>query len=138
MRAFVIGARIWTAVALWINAYIHFVLAIPFDSVVGPLISQGNLFRIQAVVNIVAGILILVLPRWWSGLFAAAVGAGGLLLLVLSVYIPLDLSTLGLPVIFEPIWYQDKIVAAVTQAFAVIGGLIVAARTRPQTARKPT
>lgn len=130
MRIFTIAARIWTALALLVNVYIHFQLAGPFDSLVGTLVSQGTLFRIQGVVNILAAILILVVHRWWAGLVAAAVAAGGLALLVISVYVPLDLSALGFPEIYEPVWYPDKVIAVVAQAFALVGGLLVAVLAR--------
>ena len=126
MTIFITATRIWTALALLVNAYVHFLLASPFDALVGTLVSQGTLFRIQGVVNILAAVLILVLHRWWTALVAAAIAAGGLVLLVASVYVPLDLSALGFPVIYEPVWYQDKVVAVVAQAFALIGGLVMA------------
>lgn len=130
MRVFTIAARVWTALALLVNAYVHFQLAGPFDALVGALVSQGALFRIQGVVNILAAILILVVHRWWAGLAAAAIAAGGLALLVVSVYVPLDLSALGFPVIYEPVWYQDKVIAVVAQAVALVGGLLVAVMER--------
>lgn len=130
MRIFTIAARVWTALSLLVNAYVHFQLAGPFDALVGTLVSQGTLFRIQGVVNILAAILILVVHRWWAGLVAAAIAAGGLALLVVSVYVPLDLSALGFPVIYEPVWYQDKVIAVVAQAIALVGGLLVAAVSR--------
>ncbi len=130
MRIFTIAARIWTALALLVNAYIHFQLAGPFDALVGTLVSQGALFRIQGVVNILAAILILVVHRWWAGLAAAAIAAGGLALLVVSVYVPLDLSALGFPVMYEPVWYQAKVIAVVAQAVALVGGLLVAVMER--------
>ena len=132
MKIFIIAARMLTALALLVNAYIHFVLAAPFDALVGTLISQGNLFRIQGVVNILAAILILVINRWWAGLVAAVIAAGGLALVVASVYVPLDLSALGLPVIYEPVWYQDKVTAVIAQSLALIGGLLVAVASRPR------
>ena len=126
------ASRISTALALLVNAYIHFVLATPFDALVGTLVSQGTLFRIQGVVNILAAILILVIHRWWAGLVAAVIAAGGLALVVASVYVPLDLSALGLPVIYEPVWYQDKVTAVIAQSLALIGGLLVAVASRPR------
>ena len=126
MKIFTTAARIWTALGLLVNAYVHFLLATPFDAVVGTLVSQGNLFRIQGVVNILAAILILVIHRWWAGLVAAAVAAGGLALLVASVYVPLDFSAIGLPVIYEPVWYRDKVIAVIAQSLALVGGLLVA------------
>lgn len=130
MKAFVIAARMSTALALLVNAYIHFLLATPFDALVGTLLSEGALFRIQGVVNILAAILILVIHRWWAGLLAAGIAAGGLALLVASVYVPLDLTALGLPVIYEPVWYQDKVVAVIAQSLALAGGLMVAVASR--------
>ena len=130
MKIFVIGARIGTALALLVNAYVHFVLAPPFDALVGTLISQGNLFRIQGVVNILAAILILAIPRYWAGLVAAAIAAGGLALLVVSVFMPLDLTAIGFPVIYEPVWYQDKVIAVIAQGLALIGGAIVAVASK--------
>lgn len=130
MKIFVIAARIWIALALVVNAYVHFLLATPFDAIVGPLVSQGALFRIQGIVNILAAVLILAVYRWWTGLVAAVIAAGGLALLVASVYVPLDLSALGFPVIYEPVWYPDKVVAVIAQGSALIGGLVVALLTR--------
>ena len=132
MKIFIIAARMLTALALLVNAYIHFVLATPFDALVGTLVSQGTLFRIQGVLNVLAAILILVIHRWWAGLVAAVIAAGGLALVVASVYVPLDLSALGLPVIYEPVWYQDKVTAVIAQSLALIGGLLVAVASRPR------
>ena len=130
MRVFTIAAVIWTAIGLLVNAVIHFLLATPFDGNAGALISQGGLFRIQAVVNILAAGLIVVRPTRWTGLVASAVAIGGLGLLVFTVYAPLDLQAFGLPLIFEPVWYSDKVIAAVAQVIALAGGVMVAARLR--------
>lgn len=126
MKIFALAARILTALALLVNAYIHFVLAPPFDALVGTLVSQGTLFRIQGVVNILVAVLILAVPRYWTGLVAAAVAAGGLVLLVTSVFVALDLTAIGFPVIYEPVWYQDKVIAVVAQGIALGGGIAVA------------
>ncbi len=139
MKIFLIAARIWTAIALLINAWVHFRLAEPFDAITGTLVSQGDLFRIQAVVNVLVAILVLVLARWWTGAIAALVAGGGLALILITVAVPLDLSAIGLPVIFEPSWYTDKVLAAVTQAIALIGGAIIAlALPRRRAAAKRT
>ncbi|MBH0023501.1 hypothetical protein [Salinibacterium sp. SWN248] len=130
MKIFSIAARIWIALALLVNAYVHFILATPFDAIVGSLVSQGALFRIQGVMNILAAVLVLAVYRWWTGLVVAVIAAGGLALLVASVYVPLDLSAIGLPVIYEPVWYSDKVMAVIAQGFALIGGVAVALLTR--------
>lgn len=133
MKVAALAARIVTAIALVVNAWLHFRLAGPFDAIAGDLVTQGELFRIQAVVNVLAALLVVAVPRAWPAILAALVAAGGLALLVASVYVPLDLSALGLPVIFEPVWYPDKAAAAIAQCLAVLGGLAALA-LRPQNA----
>lgn len=115
-------------VGLVVNAVIHLTLAGPYDAITGTLIGQGDLFRIQAVVNIVVAALLLVTLRYrrWSvivALGATAVAAGGLALVVITALVPLDLTPIGLPFLFEPIWFADKVVSAVAQAIALLAAL---------------
>ena len=131
MRALRIALLLITAVALVVNAVIHFQLAGPFDAITGTLVSQGTLFRIQAAVNIAAALLLITRTRWAAAL-AALVAAGGLTLVVMTSLVPLDLSPLGLPFLFEPVWYADKVIATVAQAVAVVTALAAALiRRRP-------
>ena len=130
MRIFILAAAIWTAIALGVNAYVHFVLADPFDGNAGTLVTQGWLFRIEGVADILAAVLILVHPRRWTAFIAGIVALGGLVLIVLTVYVPLDLTAIGLPYLYEPSWYQEKIIAVVAQALAIVGALVVAVGAR--------
>ena len=119
------------AAGLIINAVIHLTLAGPYDAITGTLIGQGDLFRIQAVVNIVVAALLLVslLYRRWAGvvsLGAALVAAGGLGLVVITALVPLDLTALGLPYLFEPIWFADKVVSALVQGIALVAAALTA------------
>ncbi|MEP6478799.1 MAG: hypothetical protein ABJB03_05375 [Rhodoglobus sp.] len=125
MKRIALAASLVTAIALVVNAVIHFMLAGPFDGNPGTVISQGGLFRIEAVVDILAALVIVVRPRLLTALAAAVVAAGGLGLLLFTVYLPLDLSFAGGPLIFEPAWYQDKITAALAQAIALVAALVV-------------
>ncbi len=122
MRALRIALLLVSAAALVVNAVIHLRLAGPFDAITGTLVSQGSLFRIQAAVNIAAAAL-LVTRRRWAAMLAALVAAGGLGLVVITTLVPLDLTTIGLPFLFEPIWYADKIVSALAQALALVSAL---------------
>lgn len=115
------------ALGLAVSAWIHAQLATPFDGNRGTLLSQGDLFRIQAAVDALAAVAVLVLPRALPAAGAAVVAAGGAALLVLTVFVPLDLTVLGLPVLFEPVWYPDKLIALVAQFPAVAGAAILAA-----------
>lgn len=129
MRALRIALLLVTAVALVVNAVIHFQLAGPFDAITGTLVSQGTLFRIQAAANIVAAALLLT-RTWWAAALAALVAAGGLALVVTTTLVPLDLTVIGLPFLFEPIWYADKIVSTVAQAVALAAALAAALLAR--------
>ena len=120
------------AVGLVINAVIHWTLAAPYDAITGTLIGQGDLFRIQAVVNIVVAIVLVVSLRFrrvafLAALAAAAVAAGGLGLVVITAVVPLDLTAIGLPYLFEPIWFADKTISAVAQGIALIAAGLAAA-----------
>jgi hypothetical protein len=137
MRALRIALLIITAIALLVNAVIHFQLAGPFDAITGTLVSQGTLFRIQAAVNIAAALLLITRTRWAAAL-AALVAAGGLALVVITTLVPLDLSPIGLPFLFEPIWYADKVIAAVAQAIALAAAITAALlRRRPASPVQP-
>ena len=130
MKVFTIGAALFTAVALAVNAFVHLSLAGPFDGNPGTLVSQGTLFRVQAVVDLLAAALILIRPRPWTGLVAVVVAVGGLALIIITVNAPLDLTPIGLPYLYEPSWYQDKVVSAVAQGCAAVGALIIVLRSR--------
>ena len=125
-----IAAAIIAALALAVNAFIHFTLAGPFDANPGTIVSQGGLFRVQAVVDILAAVLVVVRPRRWTALIAGVVALGGLALILLTVNVPLDLTAIGLPYLYEPSWYQDKVVSAVAQGLAAVAALIVALKSR--------
>lgn len=129
MRALRIVLLLVTAAALVVNAVIHLRLAGPFDAITGTLVSQGMLFRIQAAVNIAAAALLLTRTRW-AAVLTALVAAGGLGLVVVTTLVPLDLTTIGLPFLFEPVWYADKIVSAVAQALVLVTALAAALLTR--------
>ena len=70
--------------------------------------------------------------RAWVAVIAAVIALGGLGMLVLTTLVPLDLTALGLPAIFEPVWYSDKVIAALAQGLAALAAaaLIVVERRR--------
>jgi hypothetical protein len=120
------------AVGLVVNAVIHLALAGPYDAITGTFLGQGDLFRIQALVTIVVAPLLLVSLRVRRvavlvALAAVAVAAGGLALVVVTTLVPLDLTAIGLPYLFEPIWFADKIISALAQGIALIAAGVAAA-----------
>ncbi len=114
-----------TALALVVNAVIHLQLAGPFDAITGTLIGQGWLFRIQAIVNIAVAILLIVVRRPWVAAAAAVVAAGGLALILITVAVPLDLTSVGLPVLYEPLWYPQKTISAIVQGLAILTAAVL-------------
>lgn len=127
------------AAALLVNAVIHIRLAAPFDALTGTVVSQGDLFRLQAVVNLVAIGLVLAARRRWADALALVIAAGGAALIIVTVLVPLDLTALGLPLLFEPAWYQDKVTALVAQLLAALAAaaLLVLRPRRPRDPRRP-
>jgi hypothetical protein len=123
------------AIALLLNAVIHFRLAGPFDANPGALLSQGALFRIQAVVNVGVAVLVIARPRPWTMLLGFAVAAGGAAVLTITSLVPLDGTLLGLPYLFEPAWYPAKQTSLVLQLLAA--ALAVGAILRPRRSRRP-
>ena len=130
MRVLHIALYALTAVGLTVNAVIHLQLATPFDAIAGSLASQGDLFRIQAAVGILSIVLLVAARRAWATAFAALIALGGLGMLVASTLVPLDLTGLGLPYLFEPIWYSDKVIAALAQGVAAVAAILLAALQR--------
>ncbi|GAA1701976.1 hypothetical protein GCM10009792_22860 [Microcella alkalica] len=132
MRALRWAATAALAVALIVNAVIHFRLATPFDAVAGTLVTQGDLFRIQAIANLAVIPLVAIVRRRWADTLALVFAAGGAALIVVTALVPLDLSAIGMPVLFEPAYYPDKTTALIAQLFAVAAaGALLVLRRRP-------
>jgi len=132
MRVLRIALYALTGAGLIVNAVIHLQLAATFDAVTGSLLSQGDLFRIQAAAGILITVGLVIARRAWVAAIAAVIAIGGLGMLVLTTLVPLDLTALGLPAIFEPVWYSDKVIAALAQGIAALAAaaLVLVERRR--------
>lgn len=114
--------RLICAGSLIIDARIHLKLAPAYDAIKSSVLSQGELFRIEAGLAIVAALLILVVHKSAVALIAAAVAGGGLVALL--VYRYFDVGALGpLPPMYEPVWYSDKTTTCIAQAIASVAAL---------------
>jgi hypothetical protein len=112
-----------TASALVIDAVVHFQDAYFYDANTGALLSQGQLFRIQAVVAFVAALGVLVFPRRWPAWLFAALVAGSAAAAVIA-YTHIDIGALaGLPNMYEPSWGPPGKLAS---AIAEIAGVLLA------------
>jgi glucan phosphoethanolaminetransferase (alkaline phosphatase superfamily) len=125
-------ARTWLAVrialiivvvaGLAVDAYVHFDLASDYDPVKTDTLSQGDLFRAQAVVSVLAALLLIVRPRRWTAAVAAVV-AGSALAAVL-VYRYVDIGKIGpIPSMYEPSWYTEKTITTIAEAAAFVAAV---------------
>jgi hypothetical protein len=108
-----------TAAALGIDAVVHWQNAPAYDAV-GAAITQGTLFRAEAVAAVAAGLLVLVRPRassWLAALLVAASALGAVLL-----YRYVDVGSLGpLPDLYENTWQvPGKLLSAYAEGAAVV------------------
>ena len=110
-----------TAAALVVDAVVHLKDAFFYDANTGALLSQGQLFRIQAGVAIVAALAVLALPRKWPvWLFAALVAGSAAAAVVAYTYIDIG-PIAGLPNMYEPSWGPPgKLLSAVAEGMGAL------------------
>ena len=108
-----------TAAGLVVDAVIHLRLAADRDGI-GSTLSEGNVFRIEGAVALLAAVLVIVLPRRRLGYgIAFVVAASAFGAVVLYRYV--NVGALGpLPNMYEPIWYHDKSVSAIAELVAAV------------------
>ncbi|HEY3528980.1 MAG TPA: hypothetical protein VGK78_07500 [Nocardioides sp.] len=112
--------RLVTAAALAVDAFVHNDLVGRYDpnQGTGPL-SQGDLFRIEAVVSAVVALALLVSGRWFVWVVAWLVAASAVGALLLYRYH--DPGELGpLPDMYEPLWFREKAATGVAEGLAVV------------------
>ena len=121
-RALPIVLIVVTVAGLAIDAYVHFNLAPTFDPVKTSTVSEGNLFRLEAALAILAALGVVVRPRRYTAAFAFLVGAGGLFAVLLYQYV--DVGKLGpLPDMYDPVWSTKKALSIVGEAAAAVSAL---------------
>jgi hypothetical protein len=126
------------AAGLAIDAYVHLDLASTYDVVKTSPLSQGDLFRVEAALAIVAGVALLVRPRRYTAWFAFLVSAGGVAVVLLYRWV--DVGKLGpLPNMYEPYWYGEKTLSLVAEAIAAVAAavLLVLMYMRARAVAKP-
>jgi hypothetical protein len=113
------------AAGLGVDAYVHWHLAPGFDGVRGtasPQISQGQLFRVETALALIAMVLVLVTRRRLAAAVALLIAAGGLGAVLLFAYV--DVGGWGpLPNMYDPFWYPEKTISAVAEAVAALAAL---------------
>ncbi len=105
---------------LIVDAYVHAKLASDYD-IVEAGVSEGNLFRLEAVVATVVALLVLSGRRIWLGV-AAVVAASAVAVLLANTY--LHVGSVGpLPDMYEPTWFAEKRLALIGESVAALGAL---------------
>jgi hypothetical protein len=115
--------RIVVVVGLGYDVYSHWHLAPNFDSLKGngkPIsISQGELFRLETALALVAMVLVAVIHRRWTAAFAFVVAFAGVAAVVLYRYV--DVGALGpIPDMYDAAWYAEKTWSAIAEGAAAI------------------
>lgn len=109
-------------VGLAVDAYVHFDLAMNYDQNKTGTLSQGELFRFEAVIAILAALAILIRPSRLVAALVALVAGSALVVLLLYRYV--DIAAIGpIPSMYEPIWFAKKSWSGVGEAVALLGSL---------------
>jgi glucan phosphoethanolaminetransferase (alkaline phosphatase superfamily) len=122
-----------TAALLGVDAFVHLRFAANYDGFKSSVMTEGTLFRIQAVVAIVVAVLLLIWPRVLTWLLSLLVAGSAAIAVTLYTYV--DVGQLGpLPNLYENSWQPaGKVPSAVAEAAAAlisIVGLVLALRRR--------
>ena len=110
------------AAGLAYDAKVHLQLADVYDSV-GDTITQGALFRVEAVIAIAAAVAVLVSDHRLAWAAAGLTGLGGLGAVLLYRYY--DVGAIGpIPNMYEPVWYPQKTRSAYAEGGVAVVWLI--------------
>ena len=127
------------AAGLAYDAKVHLHLAGGYDAI-GDTITQGALFRVEAVAALLAAVLVLVVDHRLAWATAAMTGLAGVAAVLLYRYV--DIGAIGpIPNMYEPAWYPEKLHSlyaeiAVTLA-AVAGGIRATRQPQPESGQLP-
>ena len=124
---------------LAVDVFVHFDLASSYAGVKSSTLNQGDLFRAEAILALIAGIALLVRPRRYTAAFAFLVTAGGTAAVLLYRYV--NVGAFGpFPNMYENIWYPEKTLSAWAEGIAAVAALALllvlqvrTVRTRPTT-----
>jgi len=121
-----VGLIVVVVAGLAIDAYVHLHLAAPYDGVKSSVLTQGDLFRAEAALAIIAALALIVRPRRWTALIAFLVSAGGFALVLLYQYV--NVGAIGvLPNMYDPVTSPEKTLSIVCEGVAALAALILIA-----------
>lgn len=128
------GLAIVAAAGLVVDAWVHFDLASSYDGIASSTLTQGDLFRAEAVGALVAAVGVLLRPRRYTAAFAFLVAAGGTAAVL--VYAHVDVGAFGpFPNMYDPIWYPEKTLSAWAEGIAAVAALALFVMLQTKTRR---
>lgn len=111
-----------TAAGLAIDAYVHFDLAAAYDGVKSSVLTQGDLFRAEGAVAVIAAALVLLRPRRYTAGLAFVVAAAGTAAVVVYAYV--NIGAFGpFPNMYDPGWFPEKTLSAVAEGIGAVAAL---------------
>lgn len=123
--------RAVVVLGLAVDAYIHLRMAPVMDIAAPGGVGGGTLFRAQGTAAAVAGLVLLVRPRWWTYALAALVALSALGPSLLYHFV--DVPAIGpVPSMHDPLWSPEKVVSLLGEALAAGFGLWGMAMTSPR------
>ena len=128
--------RLLVAAGLVVDAITHLRLAPGYQAAQSGGVGEGNLFRVEAGLAIVATVYVLARASRPAFLLAGLVGLGGLFAVLLYRYV--DVPALGpIPAMYEPIWFFEKSLSAIAEGVAGVLGLVGAALLTRRLLQRP-
>ncbi|HEX6934526.1 MAG TPA: hypothetical protein VF162_20450 [Streptosporangiaceae bacterium] len=110
--------RLFVVAGLAVDGYVHVDLA-GLYSEAGGAISEGVLFRAEAVVALAVAILVAATGRRMSYVAALVVAASALAAMLVARYV--DVGAIGpFPDLYDPVWFPEKVLAAIGEGVAVL------------------
>lgn len=129
--------RLLVAAGLAVDAWVHWDFAPemePGPRGAGGAIPGDDLFRAQAILAAVAGVLVLAWARKWTYAIAFLVAGSAVGALLLYYYV--DVGRLGpIPAMHDPHWYSEKTICLIGEGVATLAaavGFFVVNRLRTQ------
>jgi hypothetical protein len=118
------GLILLVVAGLGIDAYVHFHLASAYSGVKTSTLSQGDLFRVEGGLAILAALLLVIRPHRYTAAFAFLVTAGGTAAVLVYRYV--NVGKFGpVPNMYEPIWYGEKTLSAWGEGIAAVVALVL-------------
>src|SRR5689334_21262061 len=110
------------AAGLAYDAKVHLHLAGDYDAI-GGTITQGRLFRLEAVVAIAVAVAVLVFDHRMVWAAAGLTGLAGLAAVLLYRYV--DVGAIGpVPNMYEPAWFPEKLHSAYAEGLVAVTWLL--------------